>query len=193
MKQRYSISMQHLQNISLAILISSCGVKGVPENPPPQENQCVAVTTCNIDDYSKVGPAGLNGDVGPAGPAGKDAPPMFLESSISCGQIFAGYLLTYSTKLFSNNLRFNKCSAMSTSTEYVSSNFDVYGSSEPEYMNGGCYLYGAVLDCHDPTVGVWKFYVSLKASGYPYAVYVDPTSSYNNTVVQFSSADCSVQ
>ena len=168
----------------MLLFICNCGQGVAPPSVP--ENQCLPVTTCNIDDYQKTGPKGEQGEAGANGAAGKDAGPVYLRSFLECSTIFGEYRFTYTTKLFSENLRFVKCSAMDIFNEYSSMDFDMYSISESGYTSGACILYGVNLDCRD-AVGYWLFELVGDTVN---ARYHDPNSHYDGTVIQFPGAGC---
>lgn len=173
-----------MKKMIMCLFVISCNPGVTPEN------QCQALTTCDIDLHSKAGPKGdkgPQGERGEMGPSGKPAGPVVLRSLLQCSTTFAGYRFTYVTKLFSNDIRFTKCNALSINNEYSSSDFNDYALGEAGYATGNCQLYGANIDCHDP-VGVWTF--RLTKNGLAEATYNDPNSSYNGTVITFYNDDC---
>lgn len=178
-----------MKNILFGILLISCGKGVVPGDVTPPE--CEALTSCNVDQYSKVGATGAAGETGlqgPAGKDGKDAGLTLMHSKLTCSTTYAEYQFTYTTKLFSNGTRFVKCSAMDVNNEYATWDFDEYASNEQGYLTGECDLYGADIDCHDP-VGNWKFV--LTSDGLAQGVFSDGNSKYNGSVIKFQDADCS--
>ena len=180
-----------MKNILFSILLISCGKGVVPGDVTPPE--CEALTSCNVDQYSKAGPVGHEGPpgasvVGPSGKDGKDAGPVVMHSKLTCSTIYAEYQFVYATKLFSDGTRFVKCSAQDVNNEFSSNDFNLYGSNEQGYLTGDCEIRGADIDCHDP-VGNWKFV--LTSDGLAQGTFADGNSKYNGSVIKFQDADCS--
>lgn len=177
----------------ILVAMLGCGTKP----PVDTENQCLPVTTCNVDQYEKVGPKGDKGPVGQTGPSGpsgqngKDAGTVATSSSIKCSGIYYNYRFNYTLKTFSDGVRFVKCSAQSMSSEYASFDFNEYSTSDTEFQTAPCLLYGTILDCRD-TVGYWIFNVNNENEKV-IGTYIDSDSSYDGTSVGFQPSECVFQ